>query len=162
MLLSLPVLQNCFTIQLTQGKNCLIDSSDYKIVSSFSWYYHEGYARYSTIQNAKSFLMHRLLTGAGEDIQIDHRDMDGLNNTQGNLRFATHGQNQQNRRKHKLMSSHFKGVYFKKSKMIWAAQLSINKKKIHLGYFYSEIDAAIAYNDAATIYFGEFAKLNEI
>lgn len=33
---------------------------------------------------------------------------------------------------------------------------------IYLGYFTNEIEAARAYNDAAAIYFGEFAKLNEI
>jgi group I intron endonuclease len=42
----------------------------------------------------------------------------------------------------------------------WVAQTSINKKKINLGYYNSEIEAAQAYDIAAIKYFGSDAKLN--
>jgi len=42
------------------------------------------------------------------------------------------------------------------------AKISVNGKNINLGYFKTEIDAAIAYNEAAIKYHGEFANLNKI
>ena len=38
----------------------------------------------------------------------------------------------------------------------------LNQKRIHIGYFTNEIDAAIAYNKKAIELFGEFACLNII
>lgn len=44
----------------------------------------------------------------------------------------------------------------------WVAQIRYNKTRKWLGTFNSETDAAIAYNEAAKIYHGEFANLNTI
>jgi hypothetical protein len=59
-------------------------------------------------------------------------------------------------------SSGYVGVSLDKRNKKWKAYISVNKKKIHLGYFLMEIDAAIAYNNAALFYFKEAAKLNII
>jgi hypothetical protein len=44
----------------------------------------------------------------------------------------------------------------------WTAQIQKNKKKIFMGYFENEHEAAIAYNVKAVELFGEFANLNKI
>lgn len=87
------------------------------------------------------------------------------NNSISNLRPATDSQNQGNRRKtSSKYTSKYKGVYRNgnKSKNIWSALLSLVKGNRHLGTFSSEEQAAKAYNDAASLYFGEFALLNVI
>lgn len=90
---------------------------------------------------------------------VDHEDRNRLNDKIGNLRDATTSQNQMNssceRGKYK-----YKGVFYSKGK--WCARIGLNKKQIYLGTFITNIDAALAYNNAAKKYFGQFANLNII
>jgi len=59
-------------------------------------------------------------------------------------------------------TSRFRGVCWHKRVKKWAAKISINKKRIHLGVFTYEIEAAKAYNKAALAAWGKSAKLNKI
>jgi hypothetical protein len=96
----------------------------------------------------------------GPAILVDHRDGDGLNNMRSNLRFATSRQNAMNRSKWKSSDSRFKGVH--RDGKRWRAIITLGGKRIHLGCFASDEEAALAYNDAALANYGEFAKLNVI
>jgi len=90
----------------------------------------------------------------------DHIDHDGLNNQKSNLRKANQGQNCANRKKSTTAKSFYKGVYWNEKNKKWKVSIMKNGKSRHLGYFALEIDAAIAYDKAATELFGEFANLN--
>ena len=59
-------------------------------------------------------------------------------------------------------SSIYVGVSLEKRSNKWKAGISVNKKRIHLGTFETEIAAAIAYNESAIKYYGKNAKLNII
>jgi hypothetical protein len=60
------------------------------------------------------------------------------------------------------LSSKYKGVHYIKKKKMYRARIGINYKQISLGCFATELEAAKAYNEAATKYFGAFAQLNDI
>lgn len=91
--------------------------------------------------------------------QIDHDDTNRANNKWSNLRKATHSQNMRNRTMSKNNSSGFKGVRFRKG--MYVAQIQVNGSKISLGSYSEPIEAAKAYDEAATKYFGAFAKTNK-
>ena len=106
--------------------------------------------------------MHRVITGAGKGIFVDHKDSDSLNNQRCNLRLCTHRQNNQNRQANKNSGGGFKGVSWYKPSKKWRAQITVNDKNRHLGLFANEPDAARCYNAAALALHGEFARLNKI
>jgi len=57
-------------------------------------------------------------------------------------------------------SSKFKGVSWSRKARKWTASIYVNGNSKHLGTFSSEMDAALAYDDAAERHFGEFACTN--
>lgn len=95
---------------------------------------------------------------------IDHKD--GNTSVNKNLRLATNSENGTNRKKalYKNSSTHskFKGVTWHKQHKKWLAQITFNRKKMHLGYFSDEVEAASAYNSAALQCWGEFAVINDL
>jgi hypothetical protein len=62
--------------------------------------------------------------------------------------------------KRPFKTSTFKGVCRGKNSKKWSSQIYKKNKKINLGLFTAEIEAAKAYNEAAIKYHGEFARLN--
>jgi hypothetical protein len=75
-------------------------------------------------------------------VEIDHINGNGLNNKKSNLRLLTHAGNLLNRtRLDADNTSGVNGVYWCSQKNKWHAELSYNKKKIHVG-FYADIQKA--------------------
>ncbi len=105
--------------------------------------------------------MHRLILNLDKEL-CDHKDGNGLNNQRNNIRAATKSQNNMN--KIGRGSSSYLGVYIHKKDAVkkWRAQIKVNDKKIHIGVFEREEDAALAYNKMAIKYHKEFANLNII
>ena len=108
----------------------------------------------------KTIFLHREIMNAPRGLLVDHRNGDSLDNRRANLRLATHSQNMQNRRKRKNTTSRYTGVCFEKRRKKWTANITVNKKKIWIGRFDDEIEAAKAYDEAARKEHGEFARLN--
>jgi hypothetical protein len=89
---------------------------------------------------------------------IDHIDGEPSNNRWANLRPATASQNQANAKRSKNNKSGFKGVSLFKRTGRWHAQITVNRRNIHLGYFDTAEAAHAAYCAAASKHFGEFAR----
>jgi len=90
---------------------------------------------------------------------IDHINGVCTDNRLSNLREATPLQNNQNV-PGQGGTSNFNGVSRIRRSTAWRAQIRHNGKKLHLGTFESELDAAKAFDAAALRLRGEFARLN--
>jgi len=103
--------------------------------------------------NGTRYLAHRLawfyVHGEWPEKQIDHRDGCRANNAIENLRPASQAQNNQNQRagQGKRAGKQI-GVYLIRDSGRWKAQIGIAGRRIHLGHFGTEAEAAKAYMDA--------------
>jgi hypothetical protein len=89
---------------------------------------------------------------------IDHINGNRSDNRIANLRLATPLENNRNQGKRSGTSSAYKGVSWYKRKKKWVAQIRMNGRSTHLGYFHDEEAAHYAYCAAAAREFGEFAR----
>jgi len=145
-----------------KGLEFYFDKEDYEKIKDICWYINRDYV-VSKSKSRKSISLHRLIINPTEDMFVDHEDGNPLNNRRNNLRIASNTENSRNsskpRGKH---SSLYKGVSWDKSRGKWVSSIMVNRKHIHLGRYLTEEEAALAYNEGATRYFKEFAKLNEV
>lgn len=156
-------------IPLTRGKIAIVDAADYEYLSQFKWqaqpnkpgkYYAFRYGRKPDGTKTR-LAMHREILGVTDpSVDVDHKDGDGLNNTRNNLRPATSQQNNCNKGPGIRNTTGYKGVSWSQYMRKFKAGIMLDGKERHLGYFYTDIEAAHAYDIAASELHGEFAYLN--
>jgi hypothetical protein len=145
-------------------KNVLIDDEDWDKVKNYKWHiiYNKPMKKFY-VKSGKRLRLHRLIMDCPTGLCVDHIFGDTLDNRKYNLRICTFTQNRKNTVKHKeTATSKYKGIYWNKRDKAWRCQIRTNNKQIFLGNFKNEIEGAIAYNQAAIKYHGEFARLNEV
>jgi|SRR5580765_96318 len=99
--------------------------------------------------------------GTWPDGELDHKNLDRLDNRISNLRQATSGQNRANTRKQSNNTSGYKGVTrFRYGNVYkWRARINKNRTEIVLGYYDRLEEAHNAYSNAAQKFYGEFARV---
>ena len=87
---------------------------------------------------------------------VDHINGNKLDNSLFNLRWCTHGENNQNSIIPSNNTSGVKGVCFSKRRNKWLAYIRCNRKQIYIGYYDDLEEAKIARQGKSTILFGKF------
>lgn len=152
-------------IPLTKGKVALVDEADSARVLGFGKWSAQ-YSGYGTLWYAVSSklgrtYLHRFVLGVPRGTVVDHISGDGLDCRRANLRIASLSQNNANRDKPSTreFTSQYKGVT-RNQRGRWIAKIKADGGQLVLGTFDTERDAACAYDAAARILFGEFARCN--
>lgn len=155
-------------IATPEGKTILLDEADLPIIAGYKWH-ARAFPPQSGRWYAVAFIpgtrnrkvrMHRLLLSAPQDVLVDHRNGNGLDNRRCNIRFATYGLNRANARVSKNNKSGLKGVCWNPTEKKWIAHIASNGRFRILGRFTDKEQAARAYDAAARACFGEFARCN--
>lgn len=161
-------------IDVGHGRIAIVNTKDYGLVKPYTWcaikrqgsntWYaqtniKQDNGKYSTVQ------MHWLIVPSIPVGMVrDHKNRNGLDNRQENIRICTNQQNIRNQGHHRdAKHSVYKGVtriLGNRRKRPWVARIIVNYKPISLGYYGTELEAARAYDVGAKKYFGEYARLN--
>jgi len=154
-------------IDLGEREWTILDQKDYYRYGNLKWSLGGSKKKFYAVSgikdkdgNFKMVRLQRLIMNEPPGLLVDHKNGDSLDNRRENLRIATRTQNLFNTRKRKNTSSRFVGVSIDKRYCLWEAYITHRRKKIFLGYFKNEVDAARAYDAAAKKSRGEFARLN--
>ena len=164
------------TIQLTRGKQTIVDDEDYERLMKHSWAWvpptgslsGPGYAvRKGSKRRGepRTVQMHREILHAPAGKMVDHINLNSLDNRKENLRFATLQENGFNRPKPVMKcTSVYKGVLARRNnprKNGWTARIKFNGRHVELGRYWTEEQAAAAYNFASRVFFGRYRHEND-
>ena len=144
-----------------RGADCANWNSRWAGKEAFTPVGGPGYKQ-GSLAGAK-FYAHRvivlMMTGDWPEACVDHINGDKLDNRWSNLRAASRTDNNRNRVGRADRSGPHKGVRVSRSGA-FQARIVVDKQEIALGTFGCPTAAALAYDRAAKVHFGQFASFN--
>ncbi len=146
-------------------KKAIVDDEDYERIYSLGpWCIGGlGYAVRDKLpgvcgEGIKGSALHRDIIDCPEGKVVDHKNLDKLDNSRGNLWYCSNSLNVQ-RSGWKSKVTGLRGVQLKQSGK-YTARISIDGKQRSVGTYDDRLDAARAYDDAARKQYGPNARLN--
>ena len=139
--------------------SCIVDDEFWHELMLYKWCMNQGYAQGYIDKN--DVLMHQFIMAKSHNNidRIDHINQNRLDNRLSNLRSVNAATNNHNKKKKEGCASPYLGV--SKNGKKWCARINDDSETKFLGNYDNEIDAAKAYNIAATEIYGDNANLNK-
>lgn len=154
-----------YRVEMVGGREVKIDAEDLSLFLACPWNIHSSEPNRFYLScriNGKRAYFHRLAIGAPPGREVDHVNGDTLDNRRSNLRLCTSTENKRNQTASRSTPSGYKGVSLSHKSKPWRANITVCGRQYLLGNFETKEEAARAYNDAARIVFGPFARLNDV
>ena len=165
--------EHTLELTLTQNQVCLIDGNDMALVGEYQWYAHKSsrnkrnnYYVQCTLPTVdgkqKTLLLHRVIMGITDPkVQVDHVDMNSLNNCRLNLRVATHSENRCNQIAYSNSKTGIKDIYWHKRENKYRVQIKINGKQKQYGSFNTIQEAVVRRDELLPLLHKEFANTKD-
>jgi len=148
--------------QCQKTKQTIIDAEDVDKVKDIKWRLTKNAVCGSKGPSGNVCLSRFLMDCTDDSLFVDHKNHDTIDNRKQNLRICTMEENNRNVRTLQKTKTDVKGVWPSQNGNRYMAGITVDKKFKYLGYHETIDEAAVAYNNAAEKYFGEFACLNEV
>lgn len=128
---------------------CLVDEKDWKELKRYKWWLCDGYAFRTVYVDGKktTVSMHREIMELEKDdpLEVDHVNLDRLDNRRSNLRVVTRYENEGNHDWDAFNATSKKiGVSFDSRLQKWKAQAMLDGKYVYLGSYTTENAAILA------------------
>lgn len=148
---------------LPDGTVFKFDAERFDRIKHIKWYpCNAAYGNAIYITNSHGRVLHHYLMSCPLGYEVDHINMDTLDNRRCNLRVCTHQQNQCNQDLQRNNTSGVTGVSFYPPRGKFRARIKASQHEIHLGYFSTFKEAVQARNEGIRLMFGEYGRLNEV
>lgn len=149
-----PIIE-IFNINKEKIYETIVDEDIYYDLMKYSYHISLGYV----LSSLKIRLHRYVMDYTGLDI-VDHINGNKLDNRKVNLRIITHQQNMFNKLSNCNSTSNYIGVSYNKEINKWESYITHNLKKLNLGYYEKEEEAAKSRDVATKKYYKEYGKLN--
>lgn len=144
-----------------QGRTFYFDIEDFDIINKYYWRVHQHKYVSTAIYNPNTkktaqIQLHRLIMSPLPEQEVDHINHIPYDNRKENLRIVSRSQNQMNTMTSTRNTSGVKGVHWDKDMNKWRVRITVDGKRISLG-FYSDInEAAKARKEAEIKYYRKY------
>ena len=143
----------------SKGEEFWFDLEDYDKIKDYCWHVNQ-YCGYLEGQSyGITYKFHREIMGLSKEdksVFVDHINHNKLDNRKENLRLCSNSENCKNRNIAKNNKSGVTGVTWSKQMNKWKANIGVDNKLIHLGFFSDKEKAIEARKEAELLYYKEF------
>lgn len=148
--------------EMPDGSVFMIDADRISEVSDINFYLcRKGYGQeYPMDRNGRT--LHAHLFPHKDGYEVDHINLNTLDNRRRNIRYCTHQQNQINQPLQKNNTSGVSGVSWYPPRQKFRARIKIGQHEIHLGYYKTFLEAVQARNVGMECMFGEYGRYNDV
>lgn len=148
---------------LPTGEEFFFDEADFALIRDTKWYRcNYGNEERTYVGDRKGICIHRVIMGMPQGVEIDHINLNPLDNRRHNLRVCTHQQNQCNQPLQSNNTSGVTGVSFYPPRKKYRARIKYFQRELHLGYYLTKTQAIQARNEGMRHLFGEYGRYNDV
>ena len=130
-------------IQLTKGKQAIVDDDDYEELNQFKWYSNNGYVCRAIKINGvyKTIPLHRTVNKTPIGLETDHINRNKLDNRKSNLRSVSRSINNFNKSIYSNNNSGLKRLSWYEGAKLWQVQIYLSGKRVYYKSFKDKNDA---------------------